>query len=232
MSKRHGALGVDAYRDELGMLPEAVNNYLLRLGWGHGDDEVISREDAIAWFDLDHVGRSPSRFDLKKLENLNGHYIREAEDGRLGGLVAARMEPILGQSLTSEEIALLVRAMPELKPRAKNLNELAEGAAFLFKSRPLDMDEKAAALLEGGAADLLALVHQALARLPAWRAEATEQAVREVAERAGVKLGQVAQPLRAALTGRASSPGIFDVLVLLGREESLARIAEQKSNEG
>ena len=232
LSKRHGALGVDAYRDELGMLPEAVNNYLLRLGWGHGDDEVISRDDAIAWFDLDHVGRSPSRFDLKKLENLNGHYIREAEDGRLGGLVAARMEPILGQSLTSEEIALLVRAMPELKPRAKNLNELAEGAAFLFKSRPLDMDEKAAALLEGGAADLLALVHQALAALPAWSAEATEQAVRKVAEKAGVKLGLVAQPLRAALTGRASSPGIFDVLVLLGREESLARIAEQMSNEG
>jgi glutamyl-tRNA synthetase len=232
LSKRHGALGIDAYRDELGMLPEAVNNYLLRLGWGHGDDEIIRREDAIAWFDLDNVGRAPSRFDLKKLENLNGHYIREADDGRLGGLVAPRLEPLLGRPLTSDEIALLVRAMPELKPRAKNLNELAEGAAFLFKTRPLDMDEKARALLEGGAADLLALVHHALATLPVWRAEATEQAVREVAEKAGVKLGQVAQPLRAALTGRASSPGIFDVLVLLGREESLARIAEQMSNEG
>jgi glutamyl-tRNA synthetase len=226
MSKRHGATGVENYRDELGMLPEALSNYLLRLGWGHGDEEIISREDAVKWFDLDHVGRSPSRFDVKKLENLNGHYIREASNDRLAELVAPRMD----RPLSDDEQALLARAMEGLKPRAKNLNELAEGAAFLFKTVPLDMDERAAALLESGAPDLLALVHAALVALPDWTAEATEQAVRGVSEAAGVKLGQVAQPLRAALTGRATSPGIFDVLVLLGRDESLARIADKMTN--
>lgn len=230
MSKRHGATGVMDYH-ALGFLPEAVANYLLRLGWGHGDEEIISREDAVRWFDFDHVGRSPSRFDTKKLENLNGHYIREADDGRLAGLVAPRMAPLIGRDLANEEIALLTRAMEGLKPRAKTLNEIAEGAAFLFKTRPLDLDERAAALLEGQAADLLALVHAALAQLAEWSAEATEQAVREVSESAGVKLGQVAQPLRAALTGRATSPGIFDVLVLLGREESLARVADRMTKE-
>jgi glutamyl-tRNA synthetase len=219
LSKRHGALGVDTYRDALGILPEALFNYLLRLGWGHGDEEIISRADAVTWFDLDHVGRSPSRLDLKKLESLNGHYLREAEPARLAALVAPK--------LAGADEDLLARAMPFLTPRAKDLNELAEGAAFLFKPRPLDMDEKAEALLEGGARDLLALVHQALSGVAAWTGEGTEQAVREVAEAEGVKLGQVAQPLRAALTGRATSPGIFDVLVLLGREESLARVADQ-----
>jgi glutamyl-tRNA synthetase len=227
LSKRHGATGVDSYRDELGVLPEALGNYWLRLGWGHGDEEIISREDAVRWFDLDHVGRSPSRFDLKKLENLNSHYIREASDGRLAGLVAPRIAARIGRDLGSDEISLLTRAMKDLKPRAKNLNEMADSATFLFRARPLDMDEGAAALLEGKAAELLALVHAALAALPDWTAEATEQAVRGVSEGAGVKLGQVAQPLRAALTGRATSPGIFDVLELLGREESLARIGER-----
>jgi glutamyl-tRNA synthetase len=226
MSKRHGATGVMDY-DELGFLPEAVANYLLRLGWGHGDEETISRERATELFDLDGVGRSPSRFDMKKLENLNGHYIREASDGRLAGLVAARVGKLVGRSLETDEIALLTSAMAELKPRAKTLNELAEGAAFLFKSRPLDMDEKAGALLGGSAADLLARVHGRLSSLPEWTAERIEQGVREVAEAEGVKLGQVAQPLRAALTGRATSPGIFDVLVQLGREESLGRIQDQ-----
>jgi glutamyl-tRNA synthetase len=230
MSKRHGAIGVEAYRDELGVLPEALFNYLLRLGWGHGDDEIISREDAIRWFDLDHVGRSPSRFDMKKLENLNGHYIREASDERLAALITPRMSGLVGRSLGAQDIALLTSAMDVLKPRARNLGELAEGGAFLFKSRPLDMDERAAELLQARAADLLALVHARLSSLEDWSAEATEQAVREVAEAEGVKLGQVAQPLRAALTGRTASPGIFDVLVLLGRDESLARIADKMTN--
>jgi glutamyl-tRNA synthetase len=221
LSKRHGALGVETYRDELGMLPEALFNYLLRLGWGHGDDEIISREQAVEWFDADAIGKSPSRFDLKKLESLNGHYLREAEPARLAQLVAPRLD--------GADEALLERAMPVLTPRAKDLNELAEGAAFLFKSVPLDMDEKASLLLAGDARDLLGRVHQKLSSLGDWTAEATEQAVREVAEEAGVKLGQVAQPLRAALTGRATSPGIFDVLVLLGREESLARIADAQT---
>jgi len=221
LSKRHGALGVDAYRDELGMLPEAVDNYLLRLGWGHGDDEIISREQAIDWFDLDHVGKSPSRFDFKKLENLNGHYIREADDQRLADLVAPRL------GLSGEQKALLVKAMPELKTRANTINQLAESAVFLFAARPLDMDEPAVALLTPDARRILAAAHQKLAALANWDSGSLEAAIREVAEASGVKLGKLAQPLRAALTGRTTSPGIFDVLALLGRDEALARIADQ-----
>ena len=221
LSKRHGALGVDAYRDELGLLPEAVGNYLLRLGWGHGDDEIISREQAVQWFDLDHVGKSPSRFDFKKLENLNGHYIREADDERLAGLIAPRLR------ISGKQKALLVSAMPELKARAHDLNELADGARFLFASRPLQPDESAAALLTSETRPLLAAAHEALGGLDAWTHESTEQAVRTVADAKGVKLGKLAQPLRAALTGHTTSPGIFDVLVLLGKGESLSRIADQ-----
>jgi len=220
LSKRHGALGVDAYRDELGMLPEAVSNYLLRLGWGHGDDEIISRDQAVAWFDLDHVGKSPSRFDFKKLENLNGHYLREAEDERLADMVAPRL------NASAEQKALLIRAMPELKARAHTVNQLAEGAQFLFAERPLQMDEAAAALT-AEAGEILRAAHSALVALAKWDAASLEAAIREVAEANGVKLGKLAQPLRAALTGRTTSPGIFDVLVLLGRDESLARISDQ-----
>ena len=221
LSKRHGAMGVDAYRDELGMLPEAVGNYLLRLGWGHGDDEIISREQAIEWFDLPQVGKSPSRFDFKKLENLNGHYIRAADDARLSALVASRI------GLQEKQQTLLAKAMPELKARAHTIDELAEGASFLFAHRPLDMAEPAAALLTTEARQTLRHAHDKLAALAEWDAAALEAAIREVAEGHGVKLGKLAQPLRAALTGRTTSPGIFDVLALLGRDESLARIADQ-----
>jgi len=223
LSKRHGALGVEAYRDELGILPEALDNYLLRLGWGHGDDEIISRDQAVQWFDLAGVGKSPSRFDLKKLESLNGHYIREADDARLADLVAARL-PV---ALTDGQRDLLRRTMPVLKPRAANLNELADGAMFLFRTRPLEMDAAASDLLGGEAPALLARLHDALSAVAEWESSALEAAVRQVAEAAGVKLGAVAQPLRAALTGRKTSPGIFDVLELLGRDESLGRIADR-----
>jgi glutamyl-tRNA synthetase len=223
MSKRKNAVAVDEYRDQLGILPEALSNYLLRLGWGHGDDEIISREQAIEWFALSGVGRSPSRFDLKKLESLNGHYIRAASDERLADLVAPR----LGFELSESQADLLRRSMAALKPRAANLLELAEGAGFLFRTRPLELDDGAKALLEGDARGLLSKLHAALDGVESWDTEALEAAVRTVAEDAGVKLGATAQPLRAALTGRRTSPGIFDVLALLGREESLARIADQ-----
>ncbi|WP_265563141.1 glutamate--tRNA ligase [Sphingomicrobium arenosum] len=225
LSKRHGALGVDAYRDEMGLLPEAVFNYLLRLGWGHGDEEIISRTRAIELFDAGGIGKSPSRFDTKKLLNLNGHYIREADNARLAELVAAEA----GAS-SDEDKALLTRAMPELKARARDLHELAAGATFLFKSRPLQMEEKAAGLLDDEARKNLALAHAALSDVPRWEIEDVESAIREVADQAELKLGKLAQPLRAALTGSNTSPGIFDVLALLGREESLARIADQMRN--
>ena len=222
LSKRHGAIGIEAYRDELGILPEALDNYLMRLGWGHGDAEIISLDQAIEWFDLDAVGKSASRFDLKKLEHLNGHYIREADDARLAALVAER----LGKP---DAEPLLARAMPALKPRAANLGELADGSAFLFAERPLTIADDAAPLLAGPAVPILASLHAALDAVHNWNTQALEDTVRQVAEDAGVKLGQAAQPLRAALTGRRTSPGIFDVLELLGRDESLARIADRLS---
>ena len=221
LSKRHGAVGIEAYRDELGILPEALDNYLLRLGWGHGDAEIITRDEAVQWFDLAAVGKAPSRFDLKRLENLNGHYIREADDARLAALVAGRL------NVDGAGQALIASAMPALKPRAANLNELADGTAFLFVERPLPIADDAAPLLAGDARGALARAHAALDAVQHWDTEALEVAVREVAAAAGLKLGQVAQPLRAALTGRRTSPGIYDVLALLGREESLARIADQ-----
>ncbi len=219
LSKRHGATGVDAYRDELGILPEAMFNYLLRLGWGHGDDETISREQAIAWFDIVDVGKSPSRFDLAKLQNLNGHYLREADDARLAALIAAR--------LPGADLALLERAMPVLKVRARDLNDLAANAAFLFAERPLTLEPKAEALLTGEARALLAQIAARLEQENDWTTLALEATLKAMAEELGLGLGKLAQPLRAALTGQATSPGIFDVLVLLGRDESLARIATQ-----
>ena len=224
LSKRHGALGVDAYRDEMGLLPEAVFNYLLRLGWGHGDDEIISAEQAVQWFDIAHVGKSPSRFDIAKLQNLNGHYLREADDMRLAALVAQR----IGGAV---DMDLLTRAMPVLKVRAKDLNDLANGAAFLFATRPLAMDPKAESLLTADARGLLSGIHARLSAAPVaesgWTSDVLEANLKAMAEELGLGLGKLAQPLRAALTGQTVSPGIFDVLVLLGRNESLARIAAQ-----
>ncbi|MFT4026387.1 MAG: glutamate--tRNA ligase [Novosphingobium sp.] len=220
LSKRHGALGVDAYRDEMGVLPEALFNYLLRLGWGHGDDEIISRDQAVQWFDIGDVGKGPSRFDLAKLQNLNGHYLREADDARLAGLVA----PLISETV---DPALLEQAMPVLKVRAKDLTELAAGAAFLFRRRPLPLDEKAAGLLTPEARELLGRIHARLDLETVWTTDNLEASLKAMAEELGLGFGKLAQPLRAALTGQTTSPGIFDVLVLLGRDESLARITAQ-----
>ncbi|MGB3167358.1 MAG: glutamate--tRNA ligase [Alteraurantiacibacter sp.] len=219
MSKRHGALGVRDYR-EMGILPEALFNYLLRLGWGHGDQEEFSREEAIALFDLDAVGKGPSRFDMKKLLSMNGNYIRAADDARLAALAAERIGP-------QADASLLTEAMPVLKTRARDMNELADGAAFLFKQRPLEMDEKAAGLLDDEARQRLSAISGRLHGETDWTLEALEANLKTYAEELGLGLGKLAQPLRAALTGTTTSPGIFDVLVLLGREESLARIGAQ-----
>lgn len=224
LSKRHGALGVDSYRDELGFLPEAVNNYLLRLGWGHGDEEIINRAQAIEWFDIDNVGRSASRFDFKKLENLNGHYMREAEDGRLADIASFHLGEMLERPLSEDEKGLLLAAMPALKPRAKTMIELAEGAMFLFDSVPLSFEDKAKAAIDAAPDGLLASLVGTLEDIDDWTMESLEAALRDAAESKGLGLGKVAQPLRSALTGRAISPGIFDVLFLLGREEALHRI--------
>lgn len=219
LSKRHGALGVDTYR-EMGYLPEALRNYLLRLGWSHGDAEIISTEQAIAWFDLDHVGRSAARFDFTKLQNLNAHYLRARDDQELAGEVAAR--------LAKPEDALLLdrlrRGMGGLKARAKTLVDLAEAATLYVAARPLSLDDKARAALSGEGRAILAALRADLGALPTWEAEALEALTRTKAEAAGHKLGELAQPLRAAVTGSLVSPPVFEVLAVLGRDEALGRI--------
>ncbi len=225
LSKRHGALGVDAYRD-MGYLPEAVRNYLLRLGWGHGDDEIISTEQAVEWFDLGGIGRSPSRFDFAKLDNLNAHYMRLADDVRLVGLIVPLIEAKSGAPVNSEARDLLTRAMPGLKQRAKTLVELADSAQFYVVARPLKMTDKAADLVTGEGAAVLAELAERLRPFDAWDAASIEAEVRQYAENKGLKLGKVAQPLRAALSGSTVSPPIFEVAELLGKTETLARIAD------
>ncbi len=219
LSKRHGALGVHDYRD-MGILPEALFNYLLRLGWGHGDQEEFTMAEAITLFDIDGVGKSPSRFDLKKLQNLNGHYLRAADDARLARLAAERIGP-------GADVPRLTAAMPVLKLRARDLDELASGAAFLFAGRPLAMSEAAEALLTADARALLGEIAARLAEQSDWTTAALEANLKAYAEARDLGLGKLAQPLRAALTGQTTSPGIFDVLALLGKEESLARIGAQ-----
>jgi glutamyl-tRNA synthetase len=224
LSKRHGALGVDAYR-ELGYLPEALRNYLLRLGWGHGDEEIMSTEQAIAWFDLDAVGRAPARFDFAKLDNLNGHYIRLAEDDRLAALVDERIDKMTGRPVSEADRTRLRRAMPELKLRPKTLEELAANTLFLVTKRPITPDDKAAKLLTEEARQLLAELLHCLEQV-IWEAGSLEERVRKFADEKGIALAAVAQPLRAALTGSAASPGIFWVMEVLGTEESRGRIAD------
>jgi len=230
LSKRHGALGVDAYR-AMGFLPAALRNYLARLGWSHGDDEFMTTEDMIRWFDIADVNRSAARFDLRKLEALNGQHMRASSDEALTAELI-RAAPYLPNGATiaaldERQRALLLAAMPELKERARTLVELADGAEFLFAQRPVLPDEKAAGVLatqENRA--LLVRIAGELEKLEEWTVDAIGAAIRAFAETSGVKLGQVAQPLRAALTGRTVSPGIFEVLALLGREESLGRIRD------
>ena len=232
LSKRHGALGVEAYR-EMGFLPAALRNYLARLGWSHGDDEIFSTEQAVEWFDIGSVGRSAARFDQVKLSNLNGHYMRETSDADLLSAFRTALPFLPGGEAAAEKLDAAGRwdafalAMPGLKERAKTLVELLDGARFLTDERPLAMEPAAEQLLTPEARGLLAATHDGLAALSEWSAAEAEAVVRRVAEEAGVKLGAVAQPLRAALTGRKTSPGIFDVLAALGREESLGRIEDQ-----
>jgi glutamyl-tRNA synthetase len=233
LSKRHGALGVDAYR-AMGYLPIAMRNYLVRLGWAHGDQEIFSTDEMIKAFDLPQIGRSPARFDFARLENLNGHYIRQSSDADLLAALEQVLPHIQGgpelkSKLTPELRGKLVAAMPGLKERAKTLVELVDAARYIFADRPLALDDKAASLLTAEARSLLGEISDELKQVEPWTVEATEQAVRAFAERRGIKLGGVAQPLRAALTGRTTSPPIFDVLAVLGKSESLSRLQDQVS---
>jgi glutamyl-tRNA synthetase len=231
LSKRHGALGVEAYR-AMGYLPSALRNYLVRLGWSHGDDEIMATEQIIEWFGLDAIGRSAARVDFVKLENLNGHYLRATPDAE----IIARLKALIPELPDGADLLdrigddgwrKLERAMPGLKGRAKTLVELLNNAAFLFAKRPIAVDDQARKLLDASARETLAAILARLETVEPWSVEGLEATVKGFADETGRKLGNVAQPLRAALTGRSTSPGIFDVLEVLGREESLARIRDQ-----
>mgnify|MGYP001080869386 CR=1 FL=1 len=228
LSKRHGALGVDAYR-AMGYLPDALKNYLARLGWSHGDDELFSMDQAIGWFEVTDINKSAARFDFAKLENINGLYMRATPDDALfDAFLAFLPHTDDGRALLAildEPLKAKIRmALPGLKERAKTLVELLDGCRFIHAVRPLAIEEKAAALLDAAGVGVLAAL---LPRLEDWSAASTEAVVRAYAEEAGLKLGKAAQPLRAALTGRTTSPGIFDVLAVLGREETLARLGDR-----
>ena len=234
LSKRHGATGAEAYR-AMGYLPEAMRNYLVRLGWAHGDKEYFSEEQLEAVFSLEAIGKSPSRFDFAKLANMNGHYIRQANDARLVQQIHAILPEIEGgdwfqERWTKEREAQLLSCMPGLKERAKTLVELIEGARFIFHERPLPVEEKAAAILNDGdraGAQVLAALLPDLEKLSQWTLDDIEAQVRQFTEEQDLKLGKVAQPIRAALTGKTTSPGVFDVMAVLGKDECIARIRDQ-----
>jgi glutamyl-tRNA synthetase len=233
LSKRHGALGVEAYRD-MGYLPEAMRNYLVRLGWAHGDDEVFSTEQMIEWFGFDGMNKAAARFDFKKLENINGIHMRNADDNALYEQFIALLPFVEdGQSMLDliddAKKKQIMMAMPSVKERAKTLLDLKAGLAFLFDTRPLALEEKAAKLLSDDARAMLGDLIPRFEQLTDWTIDSTDALVRTFAEEKELKLGKVAQPLRAALTGRSTSPGIFDVLLVLGKDESIARLKDQIS---
>lgn len=232
MSKRHGALGVDAYRDD-GFLPEAMRNYLLRLGWGYGDEEFITTERAVEWFSLENVGKSPARFDFAKLTHLNGQYIRASDSAHLVQAIRPFMEKTLGKSLDSDQIALLTDAMPGLKERAKNIRELADSSMFFVLSRPLTYTDKAKALLDEDGLSYLKKLRDDFSEMTDWKSDIIETHIRDYANAGDppIKLGKIAQPLRAALSGSTISPPIFEVMALLGKEETLGRMDDALRSE-
>jgi len=230
LSKRHGALGADAYR-ALGYLPEALRNYLVRLGWSHGDQEIFSTQEMISAFDLEQIGRSPARFDFAKLENLNGHYMRQTADEQLLVAIETILPEVgpqrgLPDKLNDELRSRFLAAMPGLKERAKTLIELIDSAYYLYAKRPLSFDDKAAGILADGSPRVVG-VSSKLEQVAEWKAENIEAVIRAHAHEVDAKLGQVAQPLRAAVTGRATSPGLFEVMAVLGKAETIARINDK-----
>ncbi len=231
LSKRHGALGIEAYR-AMGYLPAGLRNYLARLGWSHGDDEIFTTEQMVAWFDIGDINKAPGRLDFAKLADVNGHYIRQSSDAEL----LRRTQEFLAEAEGGPELAArfekvgwdrFSRALPTLKGRAKTLKELVDGAAYVIATRPLTLDDKARNALDATARATLAKLLPQLETAPDWQVPALEAIVRSFADAAGQKLGHIAQPLRAALTGRSVSPPVFDVMAVLGREEALSRIRDQ-----
>tara|TARA_B100000029_G_scaffold490612_1_gene549808 strand:- start:1989 stop:3392 length:1404 start_codon:yes stop_codon:yes gene_type:complete len=225
MSKRHGAIGVAAYRED-GYLPEAMRNYLVRLGWSHGDDELFTTEQAIEWFDLDHAGRGASRFDFDKLQSVNSHYIQQADDNRLVEMIRKPLAEFSGRDLDATDLERLSVAMPEFKKRGKTILQIIDNAKFIVFQRPIEIDGKGADILTDDARLLLQELKAVLGEISDWELQPIENAIRNFATSKDVKLGKIAQPIRVSLTGTTTSPGIFDLMLILGREESIGRIGD------
>ena len=231
LSKRHGALGVEAYR-AMGYLPAALLNYLVRLGWSHGDDEIISIAQMTQWFDTDKIGKGASRFDFTKLEHLNSHYIKETDDADLVELLTSNAQYLEGgdqflEKLNTTNRALLLKAMPLIKEKAKTLNDLIQSASLAFTQRPVNLNEKAAKVLDDDAKAALAGLLPQLTKLTSWDAETLSHTVRDFCEETGTKLGKIAQPIRCAIAGTPAAPGVFEVMELFGKDEVLARLGDQ-----
>lgn len=223
LSKRHGALGVEAYRD-MGYLPEAMRNYLLRLGWSHGDDEIISTQQAIEWFNTANIGKSPARFDFNKLNNLNGHYIREAEDSYLFEIISPLLEAKLGNKLSEVAKTRILKGMDGLKQRAKLLTELAESAIFYAAESIIYYSDKAKESLGDDGKKIIHLVLNEFEKISNWEHDNIEMALREFSEKENIKLGNLMAPLRAAITGSHNSPSMFEAMEILGKDETLKRL--------
>ncbi len=219
LSKRHGALGVEAYRD-MGLLPEALRNYLLRLGWSHGDDEIISTAQAIEWFNLESIGKGASRFDIKKLESLNSHYLRETSDEDL----LKALSVFKGWSLAPDDHDAVVAVLPLVKERAKTLVELADQVSFALDDGPYTLDDKAAKLLNDDARDTIRNIIAELEPLSDWTPDTIGETITSHLEKCGLKLGKIGPAIRVALTGKTNAPGIFDIAAVIGKERALKRL--------
>ncbi|SMH58017.1 glutamate--tRNA ligase [Maritimibacter sp. HL-12] len=224
LSKRHGALGVEEYR-AMGYPASAMRNYLARLGWSHGDDEVFTDAQAIAWFDLGGIGKGAARFDFKKLDHISGQHIAMTPPAELVSQLQDYLDAVGGRPLSAPEARALVRAMPMLSQGAKTLPQILEKARFMLTSRPIERDEKAAAALDDVSRSILKQLTPQL-QTASWERDTLETVLNGFAEAHGTKFGKLAAPLRAALAGRAVTPSVFDMMLLLGRDESIARLEE------
>lgn len=226
LSKRHGALGVDAYRD-MGYLPEAMRNYLLRLGWSHGDDEIIPTSQAIEWFNLENIGRGASRFDFDKLDSLNAHYIRELNADSLLSMIRNDLENEIQHSLSSAEEARLLQGLPALAERAKRMSDITDNASLFCNTRPLRLTENAQKALSGDVPEQLAGVANELEAVTDWNTAVIKAAILSFAEARDLKLGKVMQPIRAAVTGGKQCGDLVETLEILGQEETIGRLRDR-----
>jgi glutamyl-tRNA synthetase len=224
LSKRHGAQAVHEWRD-MGYLPEAMNAYLMRLGWSPGHDDILTKEQAVSQFEIGQIGKAPSRLDFKKLDSVNAHFLAQASNERLAHLVLDYVPG--GRALSVTSRVRIERGVPFLKQRAKTLLELADLCRFLIAERPLALDEAAKSLIKGEVKARLGRLHARLAAEPAWEHGALAGTLKAFAAEEGVGLGQIGPGLRAALTGGAPAPDLGQALEMLGRDEALARLSDQ-----